>query len=297
MTAETLDQFRDIILGKYPDLAASTFTLATAGWDSIAVDVDDRLIFKFPRNAVAQKALVKEASLLGVIRPRVSMAVPDLRILESGRHLFSLHEKLRGEHLVTVDYDRLPEDARQHLGEVLGRFYAELHGHDKEQMALAGAAPLRAWQSLAMIRARAVPALPPEFRTAAENIIAEFARLPPDPHGLTYGFFDGHGWNLAFDHARGRLNGVYDFGDSGFGPVHQEFIYSNFISPDLTSRITTAYEEMSGRRLDRRRIAILTGIHRLSELAELSDNPRHAPAMVRSAAAWLETMSGPPSMA
>ena len=108
--------------------------------------------------------------------------------------------------------------------------------------------------------------------------------LPPDPHGNIYGFFDGHGWNMAFNHAQGRLNGIYDFADSGFGPLHQEFIYSNFISPDLTARIISAYEMLTGRRLDRRRIAILTGFHRLSELAELADDPAHVGSMVQNAA-------------
>jgi Ser/Thr protein kinase RdoA (MazF antagonist) len=292
MTTEKLDQFRDIILSEYPDLAASTFELAPVGWDSIAVDVDDRLIFKFPRNEVAQKALVREAALLAVVRPRVSMAVPALRIFERGQHLFSLHEKLKGEHLLTAEYDRLPEDARQRLGDALGQFYTELHRLDKEQMADAGAAPIGAWQSPATLRGKAVPALPAELRGVAEDIIAGFERLAPDPHGQTYGFFDGHGWNMAFDLVRSRLNGIYDFADSGFGPVHQEFIYSNFISPDLTERIAAAYEKASGRTLDRCRIAILTGIHRLSELAELPDDSRHAPAMTHHAVIWLETMSG-----
>lgn len=110
--------------------------------------------------------------------------------------------------------------------------------------------------------------------------------MPPDPYGNVYGFFDGHGWNMAFDHAQARLNGIYDFADSGFGPLHQEFIYSNFISHDLTARIVSAYEMLTGRRLDRRRIAILTGFHRLSELAELADDPANVEQMIQSAATW-----------
>ena len=93
------------------------------------------------------------------------------------------------------------------------------------------------------------------------------AALPPDPLGVTYGYFDGHGWNMAFDAGTERLNGVYDFADSGIGPLHQEFIYSSFIATDLTERIVSRYEQRSGRRLDRDRIALLTGAHRLWELA------------------------------
>jgi len=109
-------------------------------------------------------------------------------------------------------------------------------------------------------------------------------QLTPDPYGTTYGFFDGHGWNMTFDHTSNRLNGRYDFAGSGFGPLHQEFIYSNWIAPDLTARIVTEYEVLTGLALDRRRIDLLSGVLRLSELAELADDADHAAAMVQTVA-------------
>lgn len=251
----------------------------------MAVDVDDRLIFKFPRDEVAERALVREAALLAVIRPSVSMTVPDLSIAH-GPPLFSRHPKLKGGHLLTADYDALPDHARRRLGNDMARFYTELHRLDRARMKAAGAEAIGVWQTTDAIRSRALPALSSSFQEYAKQAIAEFERLPPDPYGDAYGFFDGHGWNMAFDHARGRINGIYDFADSGFGPLHQDFIYSNFISPDLTERIVSAYEVMTGRPLDRGRIALLTTIHRLSELAELADNPEHAPAMIRSVTDW-----------
>ena len=42
-----------------------------------------------------------------------------------------------------------------------------------------------------------------------------------------------------------------------------------------------------GRAAERRRIAILTGFHRLSELAELADDAAHLPQMVRSVTNWV----------
>jgi hypothetical protein len=117
----------------------------------------------------------------------------------------------------------------------------------------------------------------------AERTVAAWQDLPPDPDGTVYGFFDGHGWNMAFDHHRQQLNGIYDFAGSGFGDLHQEFIYTSFIAPDLTARIITAYEALTGRALDRQRIALLTGVHRLAELA---DDPVHLPAMIRHVADW-----------
>lgn len=156
-------------------------------------------------------------------------------------------------------------------------------------MAAAGAGPVEEWGTTEEIGAEALPALTPELRPMAEHVLSAYDRLPAEPHEAIYGFFDGHGWNMAFDHDRQRLNGIYDFADSSIGPLHQEFVYSSFVSPDLTTRLVSAYEELTGLALDPRRITILTGMHRLWELAELADDPEHRPTMVRSFADWVAT--------
>jgi aminoglycoside phosphotransferase (APT) family kinase protein len=286
MTTPTIDSLRTAILREFPDFRNAQFTLLTTGWDSVAVDVDDQLICKFPRHEDAEKRLVKEVALLAVIRPHVTMQVPNMR-LHPGPPLFTSHPKLHGEHLTEAHHSSLSESARRLLGEHMGGFYAELHAIDQAALIEAGARPLKPWSSPDDIRAKVIPVLPPDLHALAQETIAAFEALPIDPYGAIYGFFDGHGWNMAFDHASQRLNGVYDFGDSGIGPLHQEFIYSNFISPDLTDRIVSAYEERTGRALDRRRIEILTGAHRLWELSELADNPDHRVMALKNVAAWL----------
>lgn len=280
-----LQPLRKIIAETFPHLAASKFKLLTAGWDSMAVEVDDRLIFKFPRHETAQRALVREASLLVVIRPAVTMRVPD-PVLHRGPPLFSWHEKIRGEHLVTEQYERLSEMARQRLSSDLAIFYAELHALEAERLKAAGAGPIRPWLEPDDILRRVWPVLPAKLRKFAERTVNAWQRLSPDPYGTTYGFFDGHGWNMAFDHAAHRLNGIYDFADSGFGQLQQEFIYSNFISRDLTARLMTEYGRITGRVPDAERVDILSGVLRLSELAEYAGDPEHAPAMLAHVAAW-----------
>src|SRR5690606_774304 len=104
-----------------------------AGWDCVAVDVAERLIFKFPRHARAEENLTREARLLSAVRPKVTMTVPNLS-LHQGPPLFSRHEKIDGEHLVTAQYEELPEGAKQRLAVDMGLFYAELHGLDRLTM-------------------------------------------------------------------------------------------------------------------------------------------------------------------
>ena len=282
---QSLDAMIAAVLAVFPELAGSRFTPLTHSWDSVALDADNQWILKFPRNAKAQTALIREANLLARIRPAVTMAVPDLRI-HQGPPLFSSHRKLPGEHLETAGYETLTQAARKALAAQLARFFAELHRLDQAAIVACGAGQIGAWLPPGRIHDAVADVLPEGLKVFASRTLEAYAVLPPDPHGITYGFFDGHGWNMAFDHARGRLNGIYDFADSGFGPLHQEFVYPSMISPDLTARIIDAYEPLSGRPIDRRRVAMLTGTHRLWELAELAGQPEHIDHKIKMIALW-----------
>lgn len=158
-----LDSLRAVIVTAMPELSRSTFTMLTAGWDSVGVDVDDRLIFKFPRHEAAACALAAEARLLDAIRPVVRMPVPAMTFF-AGPPTFTRHAKLPGEHLVTAQYDRLSADARDRLAAMLAEFYAQLHALPAGQMSAAGVRAVQAWLPPEEILRRALPVLPSGLR-------------------------------------------------------------------------------------------------------------------------------------
>jgi len=283
----SLDRLRELTLAAHPEFSGARFTALADGWDSVALDIDGEFIVKFPREADAEAALRREVALLSVIAPRVTMPVPAMKLFEAPVP-HTLHAKLKGISLDPEAYAKTSEATRSTIGEQLGLFYAELHAIDSGLFRTAGAQPVEAWFDAPTIRDRAMPLLPPDLRAWADRALDLWANLPPDPYGVTYGFFDGHGWNLAFDPQHGRLNGVFDFGDSGFGPLHQEFIYSNLIAPDVTARIVTSYERHTGRKLDRERILLLSDIHRLWEIAVECEDSESVAIMLAEARSWVE---------
>ena len=280
-----------LILAAMPDLAGAEFTLLGQGWDSLALRADNRLVFKFPKTPAAQQALIREASVLAEIRPRLALAVPDLRLLGQEAR-FSCHEKLQGDHLAPADYARLTTGQRAALAATLGQFYADIHAMDHARMRLAGALPIKPWLAPAAVRAALAATPPGPLRSLAPAAIDAFAALPADPLGETWGYFDGHGWNMAFDLQRGTLNGVYDFADSGFGPLHQDFAYSGFVARDLTLRIVASYRQRTGRALDMARIDLLTCYLRLGELAAALTTGGDSAVMTLQAMDWAEATRG-----
>lgn len=280
----TLEMLRVAIVARFPELAQSRFTLLTEGWDSVGVDIDGQWICKFARNADAALALRREVLFLDLIRPAVYLPVPE-SVLHEGEIIFTRHRKLAGEHLLAGDYERLTSSQRERLGATLGKFYAQLHSLDPGPFCAAGADDIYDWVDPEGLLQRALPYLDDQLATSARRLVADYLALAPDPYGTVFGYFDGHGWNMAFDHAAGCLNGVYDFGDAGFGALHREFVYGNFISPDLTARTIAAYETHTGRAIDRERVHVLTGMLRLWELAGEAGTD-NVPIMRDSFARW-----------
>ena len=147
-------------------------------------------------------------------------------------------------------------------------FYAELHGLDARDMEAAGAAPIEPWLRPEEILRRAWPVLPPELRLYADLCRTNRLGLA----AATSGPIRDDIWLLRW----ARL----EYGVRSHDQPAQRRVC------DLTARIVAEYEALTGLALDPQRIHLLSGVLRLSELAELADDADHAAAMVRAVAAW-----------
>lgn len=255
------------ILAVRPDLAGQPMTIHTHSWDSDAVEAGDTM-FKFPKRDEAVPRLRREARFLALIHPRVRLAVPKMILHEEPR-LFSEHRTIPGTRL-DAEYETLSEAQREAMSAALARFYADLHAIPIAEAIAAGAEDKPDWPTFEVVHPILARRLPLDMKDYVERSFAAYAALPAED--TVFGYFDGHGWNMAFDHGRGVLNGVYDFADAALGPRSREFTYSNLTSGDLTLRIVSAYNELTGHRIEPRTVAIRTAVQTLSELAEAADD-------------------------
>ena len=287
--SDSAAQYRAAIATVHPELSAVPIVLHTRGWDSDAVEADG-FIFKFPRRAGAEGRLRREVRVLDLVRPRAHLAVPHMLLHEAPR-VFSEHRIIPGAIIETAGYDALTPTQKETMAAALAQFYADLHAIPLAAAISAGAEPLHEWPSAAEALPRLAERLPPPMSRFAEKAFAAYAALPAEDD--VFGHFDGHGWNMAFDHKRGVLNGVYDFGDAGIGPRSREFVPPNLTSGDLTRRIVAAYNQQTGRRIDIRTVAIRTAVQTLSELAEAGPDIE---IFLTAATRWHDDMQSQPDL-
>lgn len=250
--------------------AAEPARVMANGFDNIAI-ITASHVFRFPRHESALTRLVQEAHFLSLIRDHVDLAVPDLQI-HDGPPVFSSHRLIEGESLGAPEYLALNEDQRDALARTLARFYAQLHAIPVDRTIAAGAGPVEYLPVPERLLTQVLPLLPTVQQDWAKRTVAAWQSLPTEDDRV-FSWFDGHGWNMAFDRDTGQLNGAFDFADAAIGALHWDLQHTNLIHPDLTRRMIIHYQMLTGRHVDLYRIAVLTGIHRLSDLALSCDAP------------------------
>lgn len=281
-------EVRDILGAALPGLTVETVKAHMQGCDSHVVEVNGHLIFKFPKTGEAADRLRMECGILAFLAGKTSMPIPRMSMLP-GPIVGSMHEKLPGEMLESPEYEKLSEARRDSLAARLARFYADLHQIPPDEAKAHGARPIKPWLPDGEIAERTLPRLPGDILVFAKDILARAPHVLGEPDDIVFGFFDGHGWNMAFDHAAGRLNGVYDFADCGLARRHLDLHCSNWISPDLTLRVIYHYESLTGIAIERERVMFLTALLRLNEHASGDPDQFRTLANLRQ---WRDYMTG-----
>jgi aminoglycoside phosphotransferase (APT) family kinase protein len=272
--APSLADLRVAVISALPEFENSGFQLLNEGWDSVGLEADGEWIFKFPRREAAVARLRREHRTLAFIRPRIDMPVPDMTLFE------------------THDYEPLSERQRDAVAEKMATLYAQLHAIPLDEARAMGMAPIDLWMAPGEIVQRARPLLPERLLPILDPTIAAYAALDHSPDDQVFGYFDGHGWNMAFDAEQGVLNGVYDFADSGLGALHQDLSYSNWISRDLTLRIIACYEALTGRAVDRDRVMLYSSALRFLEFADAAPDHTDLDKRLEALYNWFQTEPG-----
>jgi len=125
---------RETIRTEFPRLAAEEVRLLGEGWDFEAFEVDELLIFRFPKRQEYDAHMLKEIALLDDIGPRLPIPVPKYKYVGRPSANFPYHfggyTKLQGVPALGIPCPLLAAEAVR-----LGEFLARLHAVDAKDAA------------------------------------------------------------------------------------------------------------------------------------------------------------------
>jgi aminoglycoside 2''-phosphotransferase len=214
----------------FPDLEFAAAELIEAGEDHLVLVLDGRLVFRFPRHAGHPTGLARERAVLGALKGRCDLAIPDYRYVAPTGD-FAGYPLIVGDELTPDRFAALKASAQETALEQIAGFLTAMHSLDLA--AVAAGDDARGWPRdgtpadyAADGRARRLPPIRAAFPGLAGDIEAFYDRLAaraPGPTRLIHS-------DLTADHillapAGDRLAGVIDFGDTELGDPAQDFAH------------------------------------------------------------------------
>jgi len=242
-----------------------TAKVLNVGCENYAIDFGD-VIVRFPVDEQAFGKLEFETIVCGKL-DLLDLKTPKTKTVLQD-YPFSWHQKIQGDYFLTEDYDMLSIKQRDVIAKQLAAFFVAIHSFSKTEMKELGAQDLPGYvaHSLMQEQARLIPS---DLISHFDHFMSQYKALSVDPAHYTFGYFDAHGWNMAFDKKSETLIGIYDFADCGFGDVHQDFHPINTISQDLIERVVDQYQALTNTSVNIARVNFYTILAEYSDLFDM----------------------------
>ena len=245
-----VDLYEQRIHNIFPELSIEKLILHDEGANNYIVEVNDELIFRFPKNEYAVKKLTKEVIILKLIKDYISLNIPKLFYQE--RELIG-YFMMSG---VPLRKDLLMEDfkTRQYVAKQLATFLKQLHNIPLGKILEFGIPNSEVpnkyedWVNLYhTLQHQVLPELPSHTQEWAkkhfETFLAHknnFAYEPKLIHG-DLGFY-----HILFDKHKNCLSGIIDFGTAGLGdPAMDIAVLIYNYGDDFVSEFESTYPEIN----------------------------------------------------
>lgn len=216
----------EVIRENFPDLRPRHVHWIGEGYDSVAFEVSDEWVFRFPKRDDVEQQLLVEMRLLPVLARDSPLRVPEYEFKGTPTRRFPRHfggyRKVPGVPAIEIDPDSLPLDR---LAPSLARFLSWLHTFSTDQAAELGAARQSVDPGLAEARTEALEDIEYVTRTAPDLVVRDWVEFlseapaaPAEWHRkdrLVHG--DLAAEHILYDSALRTLVGVIDWSEVSIG--------------------------------------------------------------------------------
>ncbi len=227
-----IERLREVVALCFPEIPIRVASLIPTGWENYVLEVNDELIFRFPRRREGVIQLQMELKLLPIVARVASIRVPEFEWVWQGgrglRRIFIGYRKIHGVHL-TSDLVDASKDSPTVLE--LSDFLNEIHRLPIARLMKLGVPHFTQaeWtrnlgRLLHEITLEVQPLLNEKAQRRLSSIIDDFrnyrdsVRFEP-----VFRHCDLNGANILCDPSVKRITGIIDWGDASIGDPAYDF--------------------------------------------------------------------------
>ena len=237
----------DLIKYHFPKLKYKKAVIRKKGWDHDAILLDDKLLFRFPKDKDYSR-FKKGVLLLQLLQKHTSTPLPSYKYVMPN-YCGGAYIMLEGKTLTKTRYKKLSSKAKTNIIKNLAKFLTEIHSIPSAEVK-----KLVEWepwgvdthwkQDYAKKNKKVFPVLTKKQRVVIKALYNNFLKLHiPKPITFIH-------WDLSDDHIfinenTGKINGIIDFSDASIGDAALDFTWFWELGEDFVQRL---YKEYKGKK-------------------------------------------------
>jgi len=231
------------IASNFPHLQWKEYRVLTHGWDHVVVVLDERIVFRFPKEKGYRDRVQSEIGLLRYLRKRLNVGIPEYTYIPRDRS-FAGYAMLSGRELTCSRFRRLSPSEKDAVARQLAGFISALHATPKsiiDRYGIRGKSQVELYEDL--IRSTR-QLLFPRFRKEDIQRTEEYFGELRDALSHDYSNVLVHN-DLASEHIlwehKGKQINIIDFSDRAFGDPAIDLSGLLEYGPGFTERILKLY--------------------------------------------------------
>lgn len=222
--------YLNTIRDHFAEITYTNSTLITYGWDHNVVNLDDSLVFRFPKRKKQVPRFKAEVKLLEHLAPQMPVPVPEY-VYTPDDLSFGGYNLLSGTEMLPEIFNDLEENKRKAIAKQIGAFLSVLHSTPINLTKEAGFQEESGgywWsqhhkrETLEKLKEKVFPKLSREDVEWVEHQFQEYLALSFS-FDLTVIHSDLTADHILIDPVQGGVTGIIDFGDIEFSDPAIDF--------------------------------------------------------------------------
>lgn len=117
----------------FPKIQWQKHRILTHGWDHVVIVLDEKIIFRFPKDKEYQDEFQNEIQLLHYLKKKVSVGIPEYKYICKDKSIAG-YNMVGGQELTVSRFRKLSAAEKDTVGKQLAKFLSTLHATPKSVM-------------------------------------------------------------------------------------------------------------------------------------------------------------------